>query len=150
MVAVDLSDYSLPSLRYACDLAERIQGIILVASIVNQRDIRAVQNALATYDASLYHQFIENMITERRNWLDDLIDQANARALIIGQIVQSGVPHMELLNIINREKPDLLVMGTKGRSNLADTILGSCAQKMFRRCPIPLLSLRPARTAPEE
>jgi nucleotide-binding universal stress UspA family protein len=46
------------------------------------------------------------------------------------------------LQEIEEKNPDLLIMGAKGRSNVADMILGSCAQRMFRHCPIPLLSIR--------
>ena len=48
----------------------------------------------------------------------------------------------ELLKAIEKDRPDLLIMGVKGRSNLVERVIGSCAQKMFRRCPIPLLVIR--------
>ena len=47
----------------------------------------------------------------------------------------------ELLTAIEEEKPDLLVLSTKGRSNLADVMIGSTARKMYHRSPIPLISV---------
>lgn len=57
-------------------------------------------------------------------------------------VVRQGVPYEELLKEIKAQNADLLVMATKRRSNLVDTIIGSCAQKLFRRSPIPVLSIR--------
>ena len=105
--------------------------------------MRAIQYALDTYDPALYRKSIDDRIEEHRNYLDELENSAGAQVTVAKKIVRTGVPYQELLTAIEQEDPDLLVMGTKGRSNLADTILGSCAHKMFSRCPIPLLSLRP-------
>lgn len=144
MVAVDLSDYSLPSVEYAHDLARALGAEIMLVCVFNQRDVRTIQITLDAYDASLCEKLIEENMAYRRNALENLTQEAGAQKTVTRKIVRLGVPHQELLNAIEEEKPDLLVMGTKGRSNLADTIVGSCAQKMYRRSPIPVLSLRPS------
>ncbi len=150
MVAVDVSDYSLPALRYARQLAEATGAKLLLVSVVNIRDISTAQNMLAAYDLSIYQEYIEERLSDRRRWLDDLEKQADAQAMTVDKSVRVGVPYHELLAAIDNDHPDLLVISTKGRSNLTDAILGSCAQKMFRRCPIPLLSLRPQKESPKE
>ncbi|MFO7716581.1 universal stress protein, partial [Desulfosarcina sp.] len=56
-------------------------------------------------------------------------------------LVQAGIPYRELLSVIESEKPNLLVIGTKGRSNLADVVVGSTSRRIYHRSPIPLLTI---------
>ena len=143
MVAVDFSDYSLRSVRYAAKLANSLNASLILVNVFNERDVRAIQSALATYDINLYQATIDQRITEKKLRLADLAKSAEATTLVKKEIVVTDVPYRGLLRAIEEEKPDLLIMGTKGRGAIVDTIVGSCAQKMYRRCPIPLLSLRP-------
>ena len=57
-------------------------------------------------------------------------------------MIKVGVPYAALVETAKDEKADIVVMGTKGRGNIAGILLGSQAEKMFRHCPVPLLSIR--------
>jgi nucleotide-binding universal stress UspA family protein len=143
MVAVDFSEHSLAALRYAHQMTGKLGATLILVNVFNERDIRAIQYALGTYDPALCRKRIDDAIEERRARLGELEKEVGAQATVVKKIVRIGVPYQELLTAIEEEGPDLMVMGTKGRSNLTDSVLGSCALKMFRRCPVPLLTLRP-------
>ena len=44
------------------------------------------------------------------------------------------------MKIALRENVDLIVMGLKGRSEIEHVLVGSVAEKMFRRSPITIVS----------
>jgi nucleotide-binding universal stress UspA family protein len=52
----------------------------------------------------------------------------------------------ELLAVIDADQPDLVVVGPRGRSGLAATILGSVTHSLIANAGAPLLVARPPRT----
>lgn len=142
MVAADLSRYSLPTAQYAAKLATDLDADLLFVNVINQRDIDSVQSIMVNYATFDYERFINERIKERTDHLTELITKAEADPATTRSIVRIGVPYHKLLEVIDEETPDLLIMATKGRSDLADVVMGSCARAMFRRCPIPMLTIR--------
>lgn len=142
MVAVDFSDYSFPAVQYASDLAKDVSASLLLTNVFNQRDIDMINKVVFRVPEFNVQKYVEENLTDRRERLGDLVKKIDMGNLEVELNVCIGVPYKALLKEIENKKPDLLIMGTKGRSNLMDMVIGSCAQKMFRRCPIPLLSIR--------
>src|SRR5262249_54068386 len=56
-------------------------------------------------------------------------------------IVKTGDVRDELLGIIRDENIDLVVMGTHGRRALERFLLGSTAEDMLRKVPVPVLTV---------
>jgi nucleotide-binding universal stress UspA family protein len=142
MVAVDFSDYSLPAVKYAGELARSVKAELLLVNVINQRNVDMTKKVAEKVPSFSFKGYLEETRQDRETRFDQLIRDAGLENLPVKTRVRIGVPFEELLHVIETKKPDLLVMATKGRSNLVDTIVGSCAQKMFRRSPIPVLSIR--------
>lgn len=148
LAAVDFSLYSSQVLRLAANLAGALQAQFVVVNVLNQRDVDAMEMVHRTYPGLTVSQFIQNATAERLQLLEKLLLEEGVEPLHVKKQVRVGVPFKEILKAVAEEKADLLVMGTKGRGNLADALFGSTAEKVFRRCPVPLVSVRPERHIP--
>ena len=119
------------------------EGVDHCLDVLQERGgINAVFAYATTYQSFSIDSWLEDQEKGRAARMTRLIEAASCAHLKPKILIRVGYPYEKLLEVIDSEKADLLVMSTKGRSNLADTVIGSCAQKMYRRSPIPLLSIR--------
>ena len=141
MAAVDLSDYSATIVRYSVWLSMRLDADLVLVNVINQRDLDMVQRAMTGYDAFSYPNYLTEQVQDRETKIKEIIETVYPDMVNCSYLVQAGIPYLELLAAIETEKPGLIVVGTKGRSNLADVVVGSTARKLYRRSPIPLLTI---------
>lgn len=60
-------------------------------------------------------------------------------------IVRKGVPAEEIVARARETEVDLIAMGTHGRRGLGRFLVGSTAEEVLRRSPVPVLTVRGAR-----
>jgi nucleotide-binding universal stress UspA family protein len=142
MVAVDFSGYSLRSLQFAAGLARAVKARLLLVNVIDKSHIDDLYHVEKQYPAFSVHSYIEDLRSQRQDQFEELIDASDCEGLEVETVILTGHPYEAMLWFIKQRNPDLLVMATKGRSNLVATVIGSCAQKMFRHSPIPLISIR--------
>lgn len=148
MVACDLSAYSEEAIRCGAELAHDLDAEMLVVNIINQRDVTAMEDAIGRIKTVADNfpvtigSYLEGLKKGRTDDIREMIAQLDGPKPPHRIRIATGIPFKRLIEVAKEESPRLIVIGTKGRSNLADVILGSTAEKMFRHCPFPLLSVR--------
>ncbi len=141
LVGIDLSDYSAETLRVAAEIAGNLKVPLIAANVIHKRDVDAF-NRLAEKSHYSLGEFLKHREEDRLVRINKLIEEAGCGNVSITTLFRIGVPFQELIQMVHEEDVDLVVMGSKGRGDLVDVLFGSNAEKMFRHCPVPLLSVR--------
>jgi nucleotide-binding universal stress UspA family protein len=142
MVAVDFSEYSPKIVKYAGHLAEDLGAELIFVNVINQRDINMVKRITIHTDMISVKDYINGVTDDRNEQMQRLLKDTGCTQIPNRFMIKKGVPFVELVETAKEQKVDIMVMGTKGRGNIAGILFGSQAEKMFRHCPVPLLSIR--------
>lgn len=148
LVPIAFSKFSRGILRFAVKLARPLGAGLLIANVVNQRDLEAVER-IASYGYKVDgDHYIATIQKERGELLEKLIEELGIGEDDYDYVFLAGDPSEELLQLVVREKVDMVVMGTKAR-DLRHMFAGSVAERMFRKCPVPIVSYRDEEIARE-
>ena len=134
--------------NYAAKLTASLNAELIVANVINSRDVEAISKIVSLgYEVDGDH-YVQDVREERKQMIAQIINKSSSLPPgSVRTIFKVGNPINELLKIIISENVDIVVMGPKGRTDLEHVILGSVAEKMFRRSPVPILSYRDEKCA---
>jgi nucleotide-binding universal stress UspA family protein len=147
MVALAFSEYAEGTFTFAAQFAQCTDAELIVVSVINSRDVASVETISAMgYEVDGGH-YIQSIKDERRHLLDGIIATAGYPREKVRTVFRIGNPIDELLKLILAEDIDVIVMGPKGRTDLEHILVGSVAEKIFRRSPATIISYRSDKVA---
>ena len=115
--------------------------------MIHSRDVEAVGTIAAMgFEVDSEH-YVSSIKEERQQALDAILKKNSNSVDKIRMIIKTGNPTEELLKLALNEDIDLIIMGIKGRTELRHMLVGSVAEKVFRRSPVPILSYRDEKNA---
>lgn len=145
LVAVDLSENSLPALKEALKFPDETDITCLHVVPETGEEAKSFQNFYDEDEAG--SSLLENYaLPWLENWISDaevsLPDSIELEARI-------GTPHEEILNYAQEGSYGLIVIGTHGRSGFKRYWVGSVAESVLRRSTCPVLTVRTQDPNPE-
>jgi nucleotide-binding universal stress UspA family protein len=142
LVPTDFSEASESALRYGKAMAEAFGASLHIVHVME--DLLAHAWAAEVYVSSM-PQLRDEIERESRQRLDALLTGDQRKKLRAETALLAGNPFLEIIRYAKAHGVDLIVMGTHGRGPIAHMLLGSVAEKVVRKSPCPVLTVREAQ-----
>ncbi len=141
LVPVDFSECSRSALERAAVLAKSFDATI---DIIHVWEAPAFIAPEAMVGVAGNSQTLSQLAREHaERGLKEFVDAAREAGIAIGKgIVEQGDAAKVIVEVAERDDYDMIAIGTHGRTGLAHLLLGSVAEKVVRRSPRPVLTVR--------
>jgi universal stress protein E len=143
MVAVDMSDASANALRVALST-----GFINAERATLLHAFTAIAAGKMSFVGSDQASIDSYVASERRRATDELATFLIANDLSGGRWslrLEEGGPMEVISRTVSEMRPDLLVMGTHGRSRLLKVLIGSVTEEALRSLNVDILAVPPVK-----
>jgi len=142
LVPTDFSEASQAALVYAKALAAPFGASIHLVHVME--DLLAHAWAAEVYVASMPN-LRDEIEKEARERLSALLAAEERQQYGVVTALLAGNPFLEIIRYAKAQNVDLIVIGTHGRGAIAHMLLGSVAEKVVRKSPCPVLTVREAQ-----
>jgi nucleotide-binding universal stress UspA family protein len=139
LLPTDFSEFSAEATTYACAFAEQFDADLHVLHV-----LEIYESATPEFGLGLA---LPSRIEESREAagkaMEKVLDPGWAEGRRVVQAVVEGQPFLAIIRYAKEHDVDLIVLGTHGRTGLAHVLMGSVAERVVRKAPCPVLTVRP-------
>ena len=137
LVPTDFSECSDDAVRYGLELARRFDAHLHLLHVV--QDPVTQPWAAEGFSVPLF-EVVDQWQKQAEQRLRTSVPEEDKGRVTVASII--ATPYAEILDYAAAHNADLIVMGTHGRGGVSHMLLGSIAERVVRRAPCPVLTVR--------
>lgn len=136
----DFSDVAAKALGYVKQLKEAGGREVVILHVINQRIIDGLKrHAIGDGAIDLWRKKAEELARESLSAMGSELESAG---FAVKTVVKTGFPWREILDVEDAEAPSIIVVGSHGRSNIGELLLGSVSERVIRKCKRPVMVIK--------
>ena len=138
LVPTDFSESARHALTYGISFAREYEAELTL--------LHVVENLTVGYASDLFPVPMAEVFQEisgyARAELAKLGTEARAKNVTVEEVVVQGKPSAEIMRFARETEVDMIVLGTHGKGMLDQALFGSTTERVVRRAPCPVLTVR--------
>lgn len=143
LAPTDFSEHSSYALRHAAELAQKFGAKLVLLHVVSNEALESISKA--HIPPHPVDKVYEDLGQEIREQYARHVPPGVRKTLETEILVLPGVPSLEIVRAARLKGVDLIMMATHGRTGLSHALVGSVTERVVRKAPCPVLSIRPVR-----
>jgi len=140
IVPIDFSSYSDNAFLTALKIADKESSRIICVNVVNS----GLDWKNLSEEKRKLHSNLLEAEAEAKDKLIAYVMEHKLGGVQVESVVEVGVPHEIILEVANKNKADLIVLGAYGKEHSNEKFVGSNLQKVIRNADCPVLAVKKA------
>ena len=134
----DFSQGARAAMEYAIALAQDYKAKLVLLYVIQDISIAEwyIPSAISAAD------LVEDMQKSAWNEINKWAEEVSVNVKDVEKMVVRGVPFVEIIKTAKDKVADMIVLGTHGRTGIDHMLFGSTAEKVVRKAPCPVLTVR--------
>lgn len=141
LIPTDFSNFSSPAMQYGLAIAARFDAEVHLLHVVP--DPAMLVPEAAAFSVESMQAQSDQLKEEAMKALGKLPQDGWSDSKPIVREVRIGAAFIEIIEYAREKDIDLIVIGTHGRSGLMHVLMGSVAERIVRKSPCPVLTVKP-------
>ena len=138
LLPVDGSKSSVNAAKYAAKLAKNFRNPVVI-TLLSVHDDLSLNHVKQFVSKSVVDDYLREVSERELKPAQKVLDASRVKH---NMVIKRGHIADEIVTLANKEKFDLIVMGTKGRGGLLDVLIGSVAQRVSGSAKQPVLLVK--------
>lgn len=134
----DFSEAAKKALPYIIGLKGAGTKEVIILYVIDERGIDTFRNSTAI-DAMAVEREWESLALDE---IAILSEELKLQGFNVTSKIDKGIPFTEILKVAKEEKVSVIIMGSHGKSDIVEMLLGSVTDAVVRKAQKPVLIVR--------